>query len=173
MKKRMVGLLLAVCLSAALVGCADSETSQKKAVSRAVGVDCSAAELSDSYDSHGGFHGDGTTFYALHFSDDSVAKSIAANQDWRPLPLTDNLTALVWGKEIGDTEYAPVITKANDWDNPLVPQVENGYYRFIDRHSDSKNKTDDTEVLNRYSYNFTLAIYDTDNHILYYCEEDT
>lgn len=28
-------------------------------------------------------------------------------------------------------------------------------------------------LLNRYSYNFTLAIYDTDNNILYYCEEDT
>ena len=37
----------------------------KKAVSRAVGVDCSSVEMSESYDSHD--LGEGTTFYAMHF----------------------------------------------------------------------------------------------------------
>ena len=32
---------------------------------------------------------------------------------------------------------------------------------------------DDLGVLDRASYNFTIAIYDTDNRILYYIEFDT
>lgn len=38
--------------------------------------------------------------------------------------------------------------------------------KIEDRHSDS-------EIFNRYSYNFTLALYDEDNNKFYYYEFDT
>lgn len=50
-----------------------------------------------------------------------------------------------------------------------IPKVENGCYYFIDRQHD----TERTGLLYRRSYNFSLAIYDLDENILYYCEIDT
>ncbi len=44
---------------------------------------------------------------------------------------------------------------------------------YSDRHSESRNEKDDAELFNRMSFNFTIAIYDTDNHVLYYYELDT
>ena len=58
----------------------------------------------------------------------------------------------------------------DDGEATLMPEVENGYYIVIDRHS-QKDENDD--ILGRASYNFTMAIYDTDANILYYCEFDT
>ena len=51
--------------------------------------------------------------------------------------------------------------------------LENGYYFFEDRHSESKDSADDSEMFYRNSYNFSIAVYDTDNHIFYYFELDT
>ena len=54
-----------------------------------------------------------------------------------------------------------------------IPEVTNGYYYFCDRHSDSIDSSDDTNLLSRASFNFTLAIYDSDTNRLYYVEFDT
>ena len=56
---------------------------------------------------------------------------------------------------------------------PVIPEVENGYYYFLDRHSQSTNPKYDSGVLGRASYNFTIAIYDEDRQTLYYAELDT
>ena len=164
-------------LCSILTGCAgvgiNQEAALKRSISTELAIDCGSADISDSWDSHGGFHGDGTSFYRLDFPDDSIVNDIKESTDWSQLPLTDNLTALVYGKEIDNCDYAPSITKTNDGEHPLFPPIENGYYCFIDRHSESTDKKDDTDVLNRYSKNFTIAIYDTDNNVLYYGSCDT
>lgn len=54
-----------------------------------------------------------------------------------------------------------------------IPEINNGYYYFLDRHLEAKNKHDDTDLNNRYSRNFSLAIYDADNKIIYFYEMDT
>lgn len=54
-------------------------------------------------------------------------------------------------------------------DKAGIPKVENGGYYFIDRQQD----TERAGLLYRRSYNFSLAIYDSDENILYYCEIDT
>ena len=54
---------------------------------------------------------------------------------------------------------------------PLLPEVENGYYRLIDRQMENGFVT--AAMLERASLNFTLGIYDTDTDTLYYCEMDT
>ena len=44
---------------------------------------------------------------------------------------------------------------------------------FEDRHLESNDSRDDTELLDRHSYNFSIAIYDCDTNIMYYFEFDT
>ena len=50
----------------------------------------------------------------------------------------------------------------------MIPKIENGYYFFKDRQADK-----DKEILDRYSFNFTVAVYDNDNNKMYFCELDT
>ena len=54
-----------------------------------------------------------------------------------------------------------------------MPAIYNGYYMFEDRHSESKDSRDDSELFDRYSYNFSIAIYDCDTDKMYYFEFDT
>ena len=54
-----------------------------------------------------------------------------------------------------------------------MPSIDNGYYMFEDRHSESKDSRDDSELFDRYSFNFSIAIYDCDTDKLYYFEFDT
>ena len=62
----------------------------------------------------------------------------------------------------------------NTYDDDLeIPQIENGYYYFYDRHDEATDPYDDSEFLARFSFNFTLAIYDSDTNTLYLCEYDT
>ena len=108
-------------------------------------------------DTHGGFHGDGTYNLILDCSGNSNrAHEIIKN--WEKLPLSDNLESVIYGN----------FTKEINW-----PTIRNGVYKFIDRHSESTNKLDDTNLLSRHSFNFSIAVYDLDTDILYYFEMDT
>lgn len=70
----------------------DSEIAQ---VSRALGVGVSAGTVVSCSDSHGGFHGDGLTFIEIAFPDDGFGGIVRGQ--WRALPLSGNLQALVYG----------------------------------------------------------------------------
>lgn len=129
-------------------------------ISEQLDVDVSAGTVVSEWDTHGGFHGDGTTFMEIRFSDGGCLNEIALSPAWAPLPLTPNLRELV--SRLRDPE-----------DAPLLPHVSNGYYCFIDRFYTATDPKDDTNVLRRGSFNFTLAVYDADTNILYYIEEDT
>lgn len=108
-------------------------------------------------DTHGGFHGDGTYNLILDCSGNSNrAHEIIKN--WEKLPLSDNLESVIYGN----------FTKEINW-----PTIRNGVYKFIDRHSESTNKSDDTDLLSRHSFNFSIAVYDLDTNTLYYFEMDT
>ena len=87
------------------------------------------------------------------------------------MPLPENLNTLVYGKLNESESEGPYITD-NDG-NQKFPNIENGYYFFKDRHDENKNAIDDTNVLNRHSFNFTIAIYNSDTKVLYYYELDT
>ena len=164
MKKRLLAAALALGLLAALAGC--GEKTEQQTVADALGLDVSAGTVTASADSHGGFHGDGLAFLALAFSDDALKQQLAADPAWQPLPMDDTTQALVWGLEEGSYSFGPLLT--GDGGEPLVPEVEAGCYRLIDRHRDK-----DTPLLERASFNFTVAVYDADARILYYCELDT
>ncbi|MBM6615854.1 hypothetical protein JTF06_13260 [Desemzia sp. RIT804] len=145
-----------------------------RGVSQTLGLHLSKGTILQDEDSHGGFHGDGMRYLEIAFSDTeelAIIEDIQTGKGWHALPLTDNLDIALYGGEDATTFISPYIS----WDNrePLFPIIENGYYFFLDRHSDSVDEEDDNDLFNRFSYNFTLAVYDSDTKMLYYCEFDT
>lgn len=148
-------------------------------LSSALDVDVSKGEITKSSDTHGGFLGDGCLFMTLDFDDEdgqTLAARLNENSARSSLPLTENLSILLYGisgssSSVGPYSVGPYITDSDG--NGLFPTVENGYSCFIDRYSDTTDPKDDTEVLSRYSFNFTIALYDTDSNQLSYCEFDT
>lgn len=140
-------------------------------ISHMLGVNIRKGTVITYTDNHGGFHGDGMTFAAISFSDETVSTKISENRYWNALPLTENLTALAYGITTENSHRGPYLRDENE--EAVIPEIQNGYYYFLDRHSESTDRHDDSEVFNRYSYNFILAIYDADTNILYYTKFDT
>ena len=87
---------------------------------------------------------------------------------WEKLPLTENLELIMYGGVKDGITYGYNLAHTAD-----IPKVENGYYFFLDKHSGSTDRHSDAELFGRYSFNFSLAIYDSDKKILYYLKEDT
>jgi len=127
-------------------------------VLKVLGIESTSGIVEMSIDTHGGFHNDGETFIQLYFAGDTVSEQIAASSDWTALPLPEELAALAQ-------------LSHRDADSPCLPTVKHGYYWFQDRQAEDSR--DYSETLDRYSYNMTLAIYDTDDHRLYYWKLDT
>ena len=168
---KLFSVILAISLS--LGGCGSS--SPQDTVSDALGVDCSAGEAVSAQDSHGGFHGDGVSYIQLAFPDDAFLNEIRGRAGWQPLPLDEPLTILAYGlteeSEGWVVQEGPYLTGEDG--EPLLPLVENGWYYFEDRHSEAAAPQDTSQVLDRHSFNFTLAIYDSDSRTLHFCEFDT
>ena len=132
-------------------------------VARELELELPTAQTTDTYDDHGGFHGDGLTLIELSFPDDSFGARIQTT--WHSLPLSGNLNTFVYGSPGRE----PI---TQDGVN-CFPPVQNGYYYFEDRHSQSTDPHSDSELLQRHSFNVTITIYDADTRTLYYCKFDT
>ena len=150
-------------------------TDEKKEAGKALGLDLTSAVVIESSDTHGGFLGDGTQFLKLDCSGAHVAEQIENSPHWKPLPVSTHVSTLLYGGE----GWSPIV-KIDDpdggvYDKPLFPEVGNGWYFFYDRYDNgaSFDRYDDSLVLGRFSFNFTVAVYDADTDTLYYCEADT
>jgi len=119
----------------------------------------------DEADTHGGFHGDGEYYLILDCSENRE-KAVENIKGWKKLPLSSNLQLMMYGDESGAYGY-------NLAEVAKIPEVTNGYYYFCDRHAESTDSSDDTNLFARASFNFTLAIYDSDTDRMYYLEFDT
>lgn len=171
-QKRWNIILLTLILLLTMAGCSSEKTSNVLSeISKTIGVDVSVGEVVSESDSHGGFHGDGDRVIEIQFTDNSFSDQIKDNEEWNAMPLTENLTALVYGLHTETNTIGPMIHKGDN--APVVPEIEKGYYYFRDRHVQSTKPKDDTNVLSRASYNFTIAIFDADTNMLYYLEKDT
>lgn len=159
---------LSACLAA---GRGDDMPSEAAEISRALSINTSGASVLASYDTHGGFHGDGTTCTILRFPDSALDKTLSLSPLWHPLPLDENLTAFAYGLSSETFSAGPYLTDGSGI--PLLPQIKNGYYYFEDRHADSTDPRSTAALLSRASINATLAVYDADTRTLYYCELDT
>ena len=123
--------------------------------------------VTEEVNTHGGFLGDGTYYLVLDCSQNKE-KALANLNGWTDLPLSENLNLIMYGGEKDGTKYVYNIAE-----EVHMPNVENGYYYFYDRHSESKDMSDDSELFDRYSFNFTIAVYDSDRDKMYYIEYDT
>ena len=157
MKRALFALLLAAVLTLTACG-----SSPKREVSQALDLDVSSGTVLHHEDGHGGFLGDGSTAIVLSFPDAQLAESIRTDSRWKPLPPDPTAQILLYGTE----EDGPYLIREDG--TPMVPEIENGHYCLIDRQEPQS-----TPMLDRYSLNFTLAVYDTEEHLLYYCTMDT
>lgn len=163
--KKLILLVLALSLANLLNAC----SGPVEGLSRELDTDLSGGKVVRSVDTHGGFHGDGAAFVELSFTGkaaERLARDIPGLDGWEPLPLTDNLHRAVYG-ESGRGSLM------GDEDIPDVPPVEDGWYCFVDRNSRAADPKDDAELFERYSYNFTVAIYDRANDAVYVYQLDT
>ena len=157
---------LALALAAALLLAGCGAKSEEATVAKALSLDVTGAALVSSYDSHGGFLGDGTGCIALSFPNGRLEEQLAADPAGHSLPADETVQALVWGTQDEEGSIGPYLPDTGG--APLVPAVHAGYYRLIDRHSDQT-----APLLERGSFNLTVGVYDADARILYYCELDT
>ena len=134
-------------------------------------IDIKPYQIEFHEDTHGGFHGDGDYYLILDCSG-KTEQAAELIKDWSPLPLTENLQRVMnmtcSGVDDDGVDYSKTLTEMAHW-----PIIENGVYKFIDRHSEAIDKSDDTNLFNRYSHNFSVAAYDLDTNTLYYFEFDT
>lgn len=108
--------------------------------------------------SHGGFHGDGATFAELRFApeDGEAVERLLEDSGWPPLPATGAAASYM-----GDRLPGEICSM--DGVGPVMPEVENGWWRFADTTPGDYG----------YIANFVLWMYDADAAALYYWEHDT
>lgn len=166
MKKIHIGFLCfgLVLLCAVLLGGCSAELGHSREIEKQLDITLPAYLSQEYADDHGGFHGDGRTVAKIAFAE-AEAKDLAAEikkSGWRELPLSENLSRVMYS----GTEES-LAAQAG------IPEMTNGHWWFVDRHSESTSPQDDTEVSQRSSYNFTLGLFDGDSGVLYYFKFDT
>ena len=112
--KKIVLLLLMIF---SLVGCGKKDIQSD--ISGSIGIDVSKGTVLTDSDSHGGFHGDGMMFKQLSFEDSKLSDEIKDNGNWKPMPLSQNIEALVYGIEEDTSSIGPYVT-----DNHVLYYVE-------------------------------------------------
>lgn len=115
----------------------------------------------------GDFPGGGSYYLILDCSGNKE-KALENLSNWTPLPLSENLNLIMYGGEKDGISYG-----YNLAEKAKIPAIENGYYYFYDRHSKSTDSSDDSELFSRASFNFSIAVYDSDTDRMYYFDFDT
>lgn len=135
----------------------------QKNILKTIDID-NKCNIKKEINTHSGFNGDGDYFAKIKCNKINY-KELSSN--WKKLPLTSNISEVMKMEQCNGNDCKNVYKKYS------IPNVKNGYYYFLDRHSKSKNKYDDSNLNKRSSINFSLAILDTDTNIIYYYELDT
>lgn len=117
----------------------------------------------DLYNTYNGIPYEGEKLCCFSFGKEDIDKFISKikiSKNWNSLPLSETLELILFGgsKDKKDYNYKFAI-KAG------LPKIKNGYWSFV-----NKNKSD---LLNSNSYNFSIAILDIDNNIMYLYKIDT
>ena len=167
MKKYLSNIGMAAALILLMTACGTKTT--QDIVSKALSLDISSGRQVSNYDTHSG-NGDGTSCMIVSFNYNTVLTKIQESTEWKELPLDETVQALVYGIEEGTVKNGLYLTDEDG--NPLVPEIQNGYYLLIDRQVE-KDKAMEADILHRGSFNFDLGVYDADTNTLYFCQLDT
>lgn len=155
MKKIIISLIV---MSLFISGCSNNKIDH---VSDILSTNLDNCSIEKDSDSHSGFMGDGAYFAKI-----SCSSNIEFDE-WKELPLSTEINDALEIEICDDKECKNVFDKYN------IPDVENGYYYFVDRHSMASDKKSDVDLNNRSSYNYSIGIYDSDTNILYFYEFDS
>lgn len=132
-----------------------------------------AAAPALSLDTHGGFHGDGSTLIVFESASELMA-AISQTEGWRISPVTDEEYALLADSWF---ESAPLVspppgTVFDAWyycnkqpDDPFSAQLTQAYAPYLPQHC-----REDGVV---YSANWAMAFYDADTGLMCYYQLDT
>ena len=161
--KKIFAISLVLVALLVLVSCGSKMTAQDT-ISKELDLDISGGKEVLNINTYSG--GEGTSCIAVTFDDNTILDAIKNSSNWEAFPLDETVQALVYGIENGTSKEGPFIADENG--DSMVPEIQNGYYLLIDRHSDTKSN-----ILERGSFNFTVGLYDTDNNTLYCCKLDT
>ncbi len=161
------GLILAIGLCLVVVCVALLwQNSWASELSRRLGVDLFQGTLVEEEDTHGGFHGDGERRVVLSFAGGDLSPRLEKAAGWQPFPLPEELSTALYGRTWEGGREGPCIGFP-------MPPVTRGFFWFQDRHSQAADPADPSQLYERWSYNFTVAVYDEDTQRLYYIEVDT
>ena len=166
MKKVWIAGGTALCLLLSACGGATEE----ELVAQALSLELPKPASISYEDTHGGAHGDGETFAVLTFDENTAqtVESMLSEADWKALPMEENLSLFAFGGEKDGMNYTYNALASH---NVAVP--EQGWYWFLDRHSEAEDAHSAEGLLDRASINCSLALYDADKDTLYYYEMDT
>ena len=163
--KAKLALSIAATLALLLFCVVVTVNSPRSLAGEALGIDLPRPIETQWSDDHGGFLGDGVTRGVLVFSSQNGAaleKALAEHEAWHTLPLPEPVQLFVYGGEKDGVNYGEPMKN--------VPKITEGYYYFRDRLHDTFS-TD--QLMDAYSYNATIALYDTQNTTLYLIKYDT
>lgn len=156
MRKTILALFCALFCALSACGGENGAEQELRRVEDALDLDLSGGTLERFEDSHGGFHGDGLT--AAEVTVEDLVEKLANAGGWRPLPMSDSAAQAI---------------RLCEAEEETVEETAEGFYYFYDRHSECEDPYDSTQMHSRFSYNFTMAVYDSGNGRLYFYELDT
>ena len=162
MKKFLISLIVLLCL-VALFSC----NKVQKSLDEEFGFCQDDFIVIEEIDTHGGFNGDGNYYLTLDCSK-NMEKINELITDWNKLPFSEELGFIMYGGSKDKTHYGAIYGNEK---GKTFPQIENGYYKILDRNNGDKREVVD-DLGYHASNNFTIAVYDADGKLMYYFEFD-
>jgi hypothetical protein len=166
----LIGLLLFILLAVIFLG-RSPQKSEISAVEKQLRLSVPSGSSVTEYKDTTGWFGDGEVDTEIRFpknADPEKAGITPGQGVWQSLPMPDDLVLLIYGGLRSDGLYGGC---GDDWIKK-TKGVKNGAYFFGDRNEvDLREKI--SPLQNRYSNNFTFALYDHDMHTLYYFTYDS
>ena len=163
--KKLISLLISSLLIVSLSAC--NLINDNDRFSDISGINIDKLKLVDEYDSHGGFQNDGISYRKYVANNYDIMQDIENDGRWKAFPLSKTVEMILYGINFNG---AYIVDESQ---NVLMPMVNDGYYLLIDRHSEAKDNDQEEDIFERYSLNYSVFVYDSENNFLYICEQDT
>lgn len=157
MKNKAIVFILILCIAVSVIICIS--TNSIRQFERELGTRFCDGMLVLKQSDHGWF-GDGYTFIVIQYKDGSQEEQIALEENWHKLPLSASLSSFL------------SMPSFNHYFN--IPDIETGYFIVYDRNSNGDCFNDNGLMdMKRGTFNFSFAIYDSANRMLYLGKYDT